>query len=626
MAARIRHRGPDDSGVWSDSDAGFTLGHRRLSIVDVSVAGHQPMHSSSGRWVIAYNGEVYNHLALRRQLQEAGVAPAWRGRSDTETLLACFEEWGVVRTLNACVGMFAIALWDRRERTLTLARDRVGEKPLYYGWQRDTFMFGSELKALRAHPAFNAAIDRGALTLLLRHNYIPAPYSIYQGISKLPPGTFITLGSGVREVTPVAWWSLAEVAERGAASPFGGSEAEALEALEQHLGDAVRGQMVADVPLGALLSGGIDSTAIAAIMQVHSSHPVRTFTIGFDEKEYDEAKHARAVASHLGTDHTDLRLSGLDALALVPQMPTMYDEPFADASQLPTHLVMKMARQCVTVALSGDGGDELFGGYRRYVVARDAWNLLRWVPASMRRALGEGLMTLPAATVNRIFGALTTPAGVAPPGDRAHRLGSRLRAVSSIDDFYVSLMSEWPNPSVVVNGHTIPYNLTDDRARWPQLADPVARMMAMDGLTYLPDDILVKVDRASMAVSLEVRAPFLDRDLMDFAWSLPMGMKVRGGQGKWLLRRLVDRHVPAVLMNRPKMGFGIPLDQWLRGPLREWAESLLSDERLKQEGFFDPALIRMTWTRHLRGEGSYGYRLWSVLMFQAWLEHEGCCA
>ncbi len=314
MAARIRHRGPDDSGVWSDSDAGFTLGHRRLSIVDVSVAGHQPMHSSSGRWVIAYNGEVYNHLALRRQLQEAGVAPAWRGRSDTETLLACFEEWGVVRTLNACVGMFAIALWDRRERTLTLARDRVGEKPLYYGWQRDTFMFGSELKALRAHPAFNAAIDRGALTLLLRHNYIPAPYSIYQGISKLPPGTFITLGSGVREVTPMAWWSLAEGAERGAASPFGGSEAEALEALEQHLGDAVRGQMVADVPLGALLSGGIDSTAIAAIMQVNSSHPVRTFTIGFDEKEYDEAIHARAVASHLGTDHTDLRLSGLGRL------------------------------------------------------------------------------------------------------------------------------------------------------------------------------------------------------------------------------------------------------------------------------------------------------------------------
>ena len=622
MATRIQHRGPDDAGVWCDPESGFALAHRRLSVLDLSPAGHQPMLSANGRWVLAYNGEVYNHLLLRQRLEGESAAPAWRGHSDTETLLACIEAWGIERTLQASVGMFAIALWDRSERALVLARDRIGEKPLYYGWQGDTFLFGSELKALRAHPAFNAGVDRGALALLLRHNYIPAPYSIYQGIHKLPPGTFLRLDGGQRDVEPVPYWSLAEVAERGMAQPFAGSDAEALDALERHLGSAVCGQMVADVPLGALLSGGIDSTVISALMQASSSRPVRTFTIGFDEKQYDEAAHARAVAAHLGTDHTELRLSGGDALALVPQLPAMYDEPFADSSQLPTHLVMKLARQHVTVALSGDAGDEMFGGYNRYFLGPKTWDRIRWMPPALRRAVGAWLTALPAPTVNKMLGPLAGRAGIALPGDKAHKLGARLTGVRSLDDLYVSLVSEWPDPAGMVVGGHMPPNLLDDRSSWPKLGDPVARMMALDGLTYLPDDILVKVDRASMAVSLETRAPFLDRDVIEFAWSLPMSMKLRDGRGKWILRELLDRHVPRELIERPKMGFGIPLDQWLRGPLREWAGDLLAEDRLRREGYLRPEAITRTWQAHLRGDGSFGYRLWSVLMFQAWLAEQ----
>lgn len=620
MADRIRHRGPDGEGVWVDPEAGFAVAHRRLAILDLSSAGHQPMQSGSGRWVLAYNGEVYNHLHLREQLHAKGAAPEWRGHSDTETLLACFEAWGVERTLQASVGMFAIALWDRAERALYLARDRIGEKPLYYGWQGNTFLFGSELKALRVHPAFNAAVDRGALALLLRHNCIPSTHSIYAGIHKLPPGTFLKLGQGQREVQPVAYWSLAEVAQRGMANQFAGTDAEALDALELHLGNAVRGQMVADVPLGALLSGGIDSTLITALMQANSSQPVRTFTIGFDERQYDETKHASAVAKHLGTTHTELRLSGDDALALIPKLPEMYDEPFADSSQLPTHLVMKMARQHVTVALSGDGGDEFFGGYSRYFLGPKAWRSVAWMPLQIRRALGAALTIVPSATLNQLAGPLGSRSGIALPGDKLHKVGRRLYNARTQDDFYVSLVSEWMESEPMVIDSVVPSNLMEDRSRWPRLSDPVATMMVMDGLTYLPDDILVKVDRASMAVSLETRAPFLDRDLMEFAWSLPMSMKLRDGKGKWLLRQLLNRHVPRALVERPKMGFAIPLDDWLRGPLREWAEALLAEDRLRREGYFDPAPIRATWGRHVRGEGSFGYRLWSVLMFQAWLE------
>lgn len=622
MADCIAHRGPDDSGVWTDAEAGIALAHRRLSIVDLSAAGHQPMLSASGRFVLAYNGEVYNHLDLRQELQAAGAAPPWRGHSDTETLLACIDAWGVEATLKQSVGMFAFALWDRQARTLALARDRAGEKPLYYGWQGNVFLFGSELKALRAHPAFNASVDRGALALLLRHNYIPAPYSIHQGIFKLPPGTWLQLAQGQKNAQPQPYWSLAEVAERGMADPFNGSDGEAVDELARLMGKAVAGQQVADVPLGALLSGGIDSSLITSLMQAQSTRRVRTFTIGFDEKAYDEATHARAVAAHLGTEHTELRLSADDALGLIPQLPSMYDEPFADSSQLPTHLVMKLARQHVTVALSGDAGDEFFGGYNRYFLGPKTWRRIGWMPAPMRHALGAAMTAVPAHTINHLASPLARRLGIAQPGDKAHKLGRRLRQVESIDDLYASLVTEWPDAeTMVVEGH-IPPNLLDNRARWPALQDPVARMMALDGLTYLPDDILTKVDRASMAVSLETRAPFLDRDVMEFAWRLPMHMKLRDGKGKWILRQLLDRHVPRALIERPKMGFGIPLDQWLRGPLCEWAGDLLAEDRLRLEGYLQPEEITRTWQAHLRGEGSFGYRLWSVLMFQAWLQSQ----
>lgn len=619
MADRIVHRGPDDSGVWVDEAVGLALAHRRLSILDLSPAGHQPMHSASGRWVIAYNGEIYNHLQLRRELEAAGKAPAWRGHSDTETLLACIEAWGVEASLQRSVGMFAFALWDRQERTLVLARDRAGEKPMYYGWQGDIFLFGSDLKALRAHPAFNASVDRGALALLLRHNYVPDPYSIYSGIFKLPPGNWLQLRQGQREVRPVAYWSLAEVAEHGMANPFAGSVAEAVDALEQVLGNAVQGQMVADVPLGALLSGGIDSTLVTALMQARSSRPVRTFTIGFEEQAYDEAVHARAVAAHLGTEHTELRLSASDALNLIPSLPSMYDEPFADSSQLPTHLVMRLARQHVTVALSGDAGDEFFGGYNRYRFLPKVWRTLGRMP---------GLLRTPAlAMAGAMPGLVGKAVGATQVVDKLGKVQRLFHdQPRGLDDLYLATVCEWPDADRMVVEGSIPPNLLDRREAWPRLSDPVARMMALDGLTYLPGDILAKVDRAAMAVSLETRAPFLDRDVMAFAWSLPMSMKLRDGKGKWILRQLLDRHVPRALVERPKMGFGLPLDQWLRGPLRDWAEALLAEDRLRREGFLRPEAITRTWRTHQKSEGSFGYRLWSVLMFQAWLEAQGSSA
>ena len=630
MANRIAHRGPDDSGIWTDVEAGIALAHRRLSIVDLSAAGHQPMLSASGRCVLAYNGEVYNHLELRKRLEGEGSSPLWRGHSDTETLLACVEAWGVDETLKRSVGMFAFALWDRSERTLWLARDRIGEKPLYYGWQGNTFLFGSELKALRAHPSFKASVDRGALGLLLRHNYVPGPHSIYAGINKLPPGTWLRLHAAQREVQPVAWWSLAEVAERGSAEVFSGTESEAVDHLQQLLSDAVRGQMMADVPLGALLSGGIDSSLITALMQANSARPVRSFTIGFEEKEYDEAVHARAIANHLGTDHTELRLSAGDALAIIPRLPAMYDEPFADSSQLPTHLVMQLARQHVTVALSGDAGDEFFGGYNRYRFGPALWRKIRWMPSPLRRSLAHalgGMPTFAAGGMKVLAGGASQLAQADEKWTKALKLLGT-KSLQCQDDLYVALVSEWADTDAIVVGELSLSSLLDQRSMWPQLSDPASRMMAMDALTYLPDDILVKVDRAAMAVALETRTPFVDRDVIEFAWSLPMSMKIRDDQGKWILRQLLDRHVPRALVDRPKMGFGIPLDGWLRGPLREWAEALLGEQRLSSEGYLYPTPIRRAWKQHQAGTASHGYRLWSVLMFQAWLEaqrsHSAC--
>ncbi|XCN72169.1 MAG: asparagine synthase (glutamine-hydrolyzing) [Candidatus Electrothrix aestuarii] len=627
MTSTLQHRGPDNAGTWVDESTGIALAHRRLSILDLSEAGHQPMHSHCGRYAIVFNGEIYNHLELRKKLECFSIAssPAvheWHGHSDTETLLAGITQWGVEKTLYSAIGMFAFALWDRRERLLTLARDRMGEKPIYYGWQDNTFLFGSELKALKAHPKFQARIDRGALALFLRYNYVPTPYSIYKGICKLPSGTFLEIKAGKQKDKPTPYWSLIEVAEKGIAEPFSGSDEDAIDVLERHLRTAVRRQILSDVPLGALLSGGFDSTAITALMQADHSNAVRTFTIGFNENEYSEVRYAQAVARHLGTDHTAVHLTAGDALALIPQLPAMYDEPFADSSQLPTHLVMSLARRHVTVALSGDGGDELFAGYNRYFLVPKTWSYLSRMPMILRFFLGKGLTALPIEGINFLIGPLAKQAGIAFPGDKVNKLGLRMQQVNSIDDLYVSLVSEWAHPSEMTGCKAMPSNLHDERNHWPRLDDPVARMMVLDGLTYLPDDILVKVDRAAMAVSLETRSPFLDPDLIEFAWSLPMNMKIRDGKGKWLLRQLVYKYVPPDLVERPKMGFGIPLDSWLRGPLREWADDLLAEERLQREGYLNPVDIRTAWQKHSTGQASYGYRLWSVLMFQAWLASE----
>lgn len=628
MIGTLVHRGPDDEGSWVDADSGVALGHRRLSIIDLSEAGHQPMQSPSSRYMMVFNGEIYNHRELRGLLEKEvqylqageGIEWVWRGHSDTETLLACFDAWGIDKTLREVKGMFAIALWDRKLRLLTLIRDRFGEKPLYYGWQGGYFLFASELKAIRAHPAFNTSVDRGALALLLRHNYVPSPYSIYQGIHKLPPGALLRVSVGQNGTAPASWWSLGEVAEKGANSLFDGTEEEAVEALEAYLEAAVSSQMEADVPLGALLSGGLDSTAVVAMMQKQSNRPVHTFTVGFGEQEYDEATHARAVAGHLGTEHTELRLDAQEALNLIDRIPGIYDEPFADSSQLPTYLVMALARENVTVALSGDGGDEIFGGYNRYLFLGRVDRAVGWMPSGARRVLGRSMQALSARLSDRVLDNFTQKAGVSLPVQKLNKLGKGLQAMGDLDDFYVSLVSEWIDSEGLVKGGDVPVNLLDERQRWPALEDPIARMMAMDALTYLPDDILVKVDRAAMAVSLETRAPFLDRDLVEFAWSLPMHLKIRNGRGKWLLRCLLDRYVPREIMDRPKVGFGIPLDDWLRGPLRDWAETLLSKERLLHEGYLDPEPIHAAWHAHQAGRADNGYRLWSVLMFQSWLE------
>lgn len=627
MASRIAHRGPNDSGTWTDGAVGIALAHRRLPILDLSPAGHQPMVSPSGRFVIVLNGEIYNHLELRSALGEAN----WRGHSDTETLLAGFEVWGIEATLKKAVGMFAIALWDRAERTLTLARDRMGEKPLYCGWQNGVFLFGSELKALREHPSFEGEIDRGALALLLRHNYIPAPYSIYKDIRKLPAGTFLKLKAGDGQFAqgtqpnPVPYWSLSAVVEAGQREPFAGGDAEAISALEARLKEAVGLQMVADVPLGAFLSGGVDSSTVVALMQAQSNRPVKTFTIGFNEEAYNEAEYAKAVARHLGTDHTELYVTPREAMEFIPRLPSLYDEPFSDSSQIPTFLVSQLTRRHVTVSLSGDAGDELFGGYNRYFWASGIWRRLGRLPVGLRRLLSRGLVTPSAETWDSLYrvvaAALPSRWQLSQPGDKAHKLAEIL-ALPSEEALYRDLVSHWKSPANIVLGAVEPATVLTDSSTWPLLHNFEQRMMYLDAVSYLPDDILAKVDRAAMAVSLETRAPFLDHRVVEFAWQLPLSMKIRDGQGKWILRQVLNKYVPQELIERPKMGFGVPIDSWLRGPLRDWAEALLNESRLRKEGFFNPEPVRQKWAEHLSGHRNWQYHLWDVLMFQAWLEKQ----
>jgi asparagine synthase (glutamine-hydrolysing) len=635
MGEAIGHRGPDDSGVWLDVDAGIGLSHRRLSILDLSPQGHQPMLSVSGRYVIVFNGEIYNHRTLRKELEFSPLphAPSvggegvisWRGHSDTEVVLAAFERWGVEAALASFNGMFAFALWDRRDCVLHLALDRFGEKPLYYGWQNDTFLFGSELKALRVHPAFQAVIDPEALCLLLRHSYIPAPYSIYKGISKLEPGCFLTVSLRQREPDVVTYWSGMQAAVSGVVNVFTGSAIQAVDELETVLKDAVRQQMMADVPLGAFLSGGVDSSTVVALMQAQSSRPVKTFTIGFNEEGYNEAVHAKEVARHLATDHTELYVTAEEARAVILRLPTLYDEPFSDSSQIPTFLVSQLARQHVSVSLSGDAGDELFCGYNRYQVSANLWRKLAAVPLPLRKLAARGLTSISPKSWNNLAGFLE---GLMPRstrfanvGDKLHK-GAGVLASQSADALYLGLVSHWHDPaSVVIGGHE-PLTLLTGNLPILNGFDDVQRMMALDMLTYLPGDILTKVDRAAMGVSLETRVPFLDHRVVEFAWSLPQSMKLCDGQTKWVLRQVLHRHVPQALIERPKMGFGVPIDSWLRGPLREWAEDLLSETRLKREGFFHPMPIRQKWAEHLSGQRNWQYHLWDILVFQAWLEQQ----
>jgi len=602
MVSVISHRGPDNSGSWHDSEAGIGLAHVRLAIVDLSPAGHQPMHSPCDRFVIAFNGEIYNHLELRQQLETQHQAPAWRGHSDTETLLVCFAIWGIEQTLQATVGMFALALWDKHEQVLTLARDRLGEKPLYWGWCNSVLLFGSELKALKRHPAFNAEIDRNALALLMRYNAIPAPYSIYQGIHKLPAGHFVQIsqGQGASATTSQAYWSLNEVIETGLANPFLGSDQEAVTALEERISQSVAGQMLADVPLGAFLSGGVDSSTIVALMQQQSARPVRTFAIGFDEPGYNEAQYAKEVAAHLGTDHTELYVGIADALEVIPKLPQVYCEPFADSSQIPTFLVSQMAKQQVTVALSGDGGDELFGGYNPYQFAPKVWRTISHLPLGLRKLAVVVLKDLPLP-------------------DKLYKL---LRVLPSKDReaFYAALMSHWQHPEKGVIGAEPVPTLMNSPSRWPQTDSFEHWMMAMDAKQYMTDDILVKVDRAAMANSLETRVPLLDHRVVELAWQLPLHQKIRNGTGKWALREVLYRYVPHQMIERPKKGFSIPLAQWLRGPLRDWAEALLDEQRLQREGYFHAQSILKLWREHDTGKRDNALRLWSILMFQAWLE------
>lgn len=647
MANAMQNRGPDDSGAWTDERAGIALGHRRLAIVDLSPAGHQPMASAGGRFVMAFNGEIYNHMDIRLELQALGAAPAWRGHSDTETLLAGFEHWGVEVTLNRAVGMFAFALWDVAERVLHLARDRFGEKPLYYGWTGSgpgrAFVFGSELKALRAFPGFANRVCRQALAQYMRFMYVPAPRSIYQGIYKLEPGCLLRIDGTAPLVAPTQvlrppavyenftlrrWWSLSDVAQTGARNPIKDTT-EALQMLEQRLADAVRLQSLADVPLGAFLSGGVDSSTIVALMQQQANRPVKTFTVGFEEAGFDESPHARAVAEHLGTDHTELFVTSIEAQNVIGQLPAMYDEPFADSSQIPTHLVCRAARQQVTVALSGDAGDELFGGYNRYFWGPRIWSRLAWLPKDVRQMLGVAISALPMSGWNAVSKPVNTllhgGRGVTRIGDKAHKLATLLRNVRNMDDLYLSLVSEWQDPAQVVCGDdgglvSEPSSLLADPLPKALVADSQLSMMYQDSMTYLPDDILCKVDRAAMAVSLETRVPFLDHRVVELAWQLPLGLKIHDGQGKWALRQVLYKHVPRELIDRPKAGFGIPVGLWLRGPLRAWAESLLDEKRLKSEGYFHPAPIRQKWTEHLAGKRDHTASLWAVLMFQAWLE------
>jgi asparagine synthase (glutamine-hydrolysing) len=624
MGDAIRHRGPDDSGEWFDFNSGVGLSHQRLSILDLSSAGHQPMHSLSGKYIIVFNGEIYNHLEIRNVLEEKGYKVNWKGHSDTETLLASIDYLGIEETLKSAIGMFAFALWDKEKNILTLGRDRLGEKPLYYGWQGDTFLFGSELKAIRKHPSFIGEIDRGSLALMMRHGYVPSPFSIYKGIFKLNPGNLLYLSLENKEPKKIIYWSGKDIIEKGSRNKYIGNKSDAVNELDLLLKDAVYKQMIAsDVPLGAFLSGGVDSSLIVSLMQEQSSKPIKTFSVGFNEEKFNEAGYAKAVAGHLGTDHMELYVSEEDILSVIPKLSELYDEPFADSSQIPTFLVSQMAKKYVDVSLSGDAGDELFCGYSRYTSASKAWNKLSYIPLPLRKLLATSISSISIETLNR----LTSPATKIFPsylgdvniGDKLHK-GAELIKHKNIQGLYHGLISSWNNPEDLVIGAREPATILTNSVLQPKTNSTVESMMAIDLLSYLPDDILTKVDRAAMGVSLETRIPFLDHRVVEFAWKLPLEYKLQDGVSKWILRQVLYKYVPKKLIERPKKGFGVPLAKWLRGPLRDWTELLLNEERLRREGFFNAEMVQNMWQEHLSCKRNWHHQLWNVIMFQSWLE------
>ncbi len=621
MADAIVHRGPDDSGLWYEAGCPVGLAHRRLAIVDLSAAGHQPMSSVDGRYTIVFNGEIYNHLSLRAELEQSRGSIGWRGHSDTETLLMGFLYWGVRKTLEKAAGMFAFALWDKKLRQLSLARDRLGEKPLYYGWQGEDFLFGSELTALKQHPSFNGRINKGAISLLLRHNYIPGPHSIYEGIQKLPPGTLLTLAVGETDATLSSYWSITDRVLAAKEHPFVGSAEQAVDELQALASAAVGRQMMADVPLGAFLSGGVDSSLVVALMQAQSAAAVKTFSVGFHEDGYNEAEHAAAVAGHLGTDHHELYVGHSDLLNAVPGLAGIYDEPFADQSQIPTFLLAKMTREQVTVSLSGDGGDELFAGYTRYTMAEHLWSKMAYLPQPLRQLMTATISTLSVDSWDRMASLLPERYRIANFGDRLHKGAAMLPAASAME-FYRMLVSLHQHPSSLLLASEEPESDLSVLVQNPPQLNFTESMMLADSISYLPDDILVKVDRAAMANSLETRVPFLDYHFLEFAWRLPLEIKRRDNQPKWPLRQLLYRYVPRELIERPKMGFGVPMVDWLRGPLRDWAEALLDEQLLREQGYFNVTTVRKLWQEHSSAQRNWAFILWSILSFQAWLESE----
>jgi asparagine synthase (glutamine-hydrolysing) len=622
MGVALRHRGPDDAGLWFDSSSGIGLVHRRLSILDLSAAGHQPMFSSSGRYIIVFNGEIYNFQEIRSEL---GTGHNWRGQSDTEVMLEAVECWGLNGALQRFVGMFAFALWDGLARELHMVRDRLGIKPLYYGSINGDFVFASELKAIYQYPGFDGTVDRDSLALYMRHNYVPSPHCIYKDLHKLPPGCVVTLHS-VEELTEVRhFWSATNVARKGLQEPVSSSDRDVTEQLSQHLARAVSLRMIADVPLGGFLSGGIDSSTVIALMQSQSRVPIKTFTIGFHEKEYDEAVHARHIAAHLGTDHTELYLTPREALEVVPQLPAMFDEPFADSSQVPMFLISKLARQSVTVALSGDGGDELFGGYNRYLFTKRLWNVLRRIPKPLCTRFSNLLLRLRPEAIDGMYRVLKPLVRRrrrwSAVGDRTHKLAGFME-FEDPQSIYMHALSHWDPPSEIVYGAREPGTVARFVQQAMSLPSLEEAMMLTDLAHYLPDDVLTKLDRASMAVNLEARVPMLDHNVVEFAWRLPLHFKIRGGQSKWILRQVLHKFVPAKLVERTKGGFGAPIDSWLRGPLRGWAEDLLSPGALASHGFFDTAAIRRRWQEHLSGVRNWQHHLWDALIFQDWFFHQ----